>query len=190
MKRTFTYFTILVLSVMLGATVVAAKAPPASLCYHWDGSQPVAMMAIKNQGTIKTSGGPVVNYSINGSHLFQGWPATPITGTATFANGILRFNHTCIVRASGTPGSDPAGIYMQLLTEGTFDTATGTGAMTGTYVNLPAGGGNVTIASRFSLTITGVVCKDYSVGPLSASEEAQSTTESTENGLINGLIIK
>jgi hypothetical protein len=191
MKRRWVCFTALVLFLMLGTTALAASAPPKTLCYIWDADTPVAMMSLKNQGTIKTADGPVKHYSVHGTHLFSAHPPTPLTGTATFTNGTLRFNHTCIVRISedGDPGTDPGIHYYQLLTEGIFNTATGSGAMTGAYVSIPSAGGSVTVNNRFNITITGVACTSYSIGGvtgetgLPASETGGSEVDLIEKGL-------
>ena len=135
MKKLLLGITVLAVFFMGGTTVLAGSSAPKSLCYEWGGSYiPVAMMTLKSLGTIKTADGSVKHYAIHGTQLYSGfYPPSAITGTATYINGILRFNHTTITRSAGTPGSDPE-IYWQIRSEGTFDIATGTGALTSVWL--------------------------------------------------------
>jgi hypothetical protein len=183
MKKLLLGFTVLTLFFMLGTAALAGSSAPKSLCYKWDPYVTTALMTMKSLGKINTADGSVKYYSINGSTVFLGaFPSTPLTGTATFANGILRFNHTCIVRSAGNPGTTPVSYY-HLLTEGTFNTATGTGAVTYTYMNMPDNPDAVTINNRNDITISGVSCEDYSINTSSAD------TTSTASDMIKiGLI--
>lgn len=187
MKKAFIYLTVLSLSIMLSTVVMAGSSAPKYLCYNWDRLAPVAVMTMKNQGTVQTSDGPVKYYSIHGSHLFYEWPAAPITGSATFKDGKLDFNHSAIGRYTTAPGS---GTDFQLLTQGVFDTATGTGVMTFTYVYTPSDGSTVTSLSS-DIAMTKVDCKLYSIGPLTLMEVPSSQGDSpvtTES--LNGLTVK
>ena len=162
MKKLLSGITVLAVLIMLGTTVFAGSSAPKSLCYEWAGSYiPTTMMALKNLGTIQTANGPVKQYSVHGTHIYDGtYPPATFTGTATFISGILRFNTTSIVRTSGNPGSVP-GQYWQQLDEGTFNPVTGTGNLSSTLVNII--GGTVTIAFSYNLPVTAVNCRDYSI---------------------------
>lgn len=164
MKKLLIGITVLAVLSMLGTTAMAGSSAPKSLCYQWEGAFPQAMMTLKSLGTIKTADGPVKHYAIHGTQLYVGLRRpSAITGTATFKDGMLRFTHTTIVRDTGEPGTTPTSWYFQLTTEGIFNTATGTGSVTGSSMLIPISGGAVTAEALLNLTISAVPCEEWSI---------------------------
>lgn len=164
MKKLLLGITVLAVLSMLGTTVLAGSSAPKSLCYQWDSYLPLAMMTLKSLGTIKTADGPIKHYAIHGTQLYSGYYIpSAITGTATFTNGILSFNHTTLVRTDGSPGSSPTDSYWQMTAEGTFDTATGTGHVTSALIDIPTSAGTVAVNTFYNVAISAVACQDYSI---------------------------
>ena len=178
MKKLLLAITVLAIISMLGTPVLAGSSAPKSLCYSWSGlGGPQAMMTLKALGTIKTADGPVKYYAIHGSHLSPGmWQPSVISGTATFKNGILRFNYITIIRSDGEPGTSPQ-MSWQLMSEGSFDTATGTGMCTATSVQLAHSGGTAIVEDLYNNPITVIACEDLSINspPVNATVSSSGT---------------
>jgi len=175
MKKLILGITVLVVLSMVGTTVFAGSSAPKSLCYQQGSGGFQTMMTLKSLGTIKTVDGPVKHYATHGTQLHPGmWLPSAIAGTATFMNGILRFTHVSFVRSDGEPGTSPA-MSWQISTEGSFNTATGTGMVTDTAVRLAHSGGTAIVEDLYNSSITAIPCEDLSINPELVNSTASSS---------------
>jgi hypothetical protein len=146
---------------MLGTTSLAASAPK-TFCYRLGTSFINVMMTMKSMGTINTADGKIKHYAVHGTQLYPGfYPPTPVTGTATFINGVLRFNHTTLVRPAGEPGTTPT-YFDHMVVDGKFDTATGTGGANYYFTTYQTAGGTLN-ASQYPGAILVISCEDLSL---------------------------
>lgn len=178
MKKLLLGIAVVVVLSMLGTAALAGSSAPKSLCFQWQSVVFQTMMTLKALGTIKTADGPVKQYAVHGTELHPGLhqPST-FTGTAIFTNGVLSFNYVTIVRHDGTPGTIPSQ-YWQMWTEGSLNTATGTGMVSGTPFVIPTGGGTATVEGVSNFNITVIACEDLSISA-AAAQTNQSTSDLT-----------
>jgi hypothetical protein len=163
MKKLLLGIIVLAVFLMLGTTVLAGSSAPKSICYEQDSGGFQVIMTLKALGKANTADGAVKYYAIHGSALHSGmYPPSAITGTATFINGILRFNHSTIVRSNGEPGSSPENNW-KLWTDGSFNPANGTGMLSLTILNIPVASGAVNSESLINYPIVAISCDSLSI---------------------------
>jgi len=164
MKKLMLGITVLAVLSMLGTTVLAGSSAPKSICYEReDNGGFQVIMTLKALGKANTADGAVKYYAVHGSALHTGfYPPSAITGTATFINGILRFNHSTIVRSEGEPGTTPS-VNWQLWTDGSFNPANGTGMLSLTILNIPVASGAVNSESILNFPIVAISCDSLSI---------------------------
>lgn len=183
MKKLLLGIIVLAVFLMPVTTALAGSSAPKSICYERDSGGFQVIMTLKALGKANTADGAIKYYAVQGSALHSGmYPPSAINGTATFINGILRFNHTTIVRSDGEPGSSP-GNNWQLWADGSFNPANGTGMLSLTILSIPVTAAAVNSEGLTNYPIVAISCDSLSIST-STDATAMSDSGMTKYGSI------